>query len=143
LRDRAAPALSAAPDADPPASPGTLLIEVDDDGREPGAGDDAPPAPAVAVGPRDLAYIIYTSGSTGTPKGAMITHGNLWSYLSWAASAYGMDQGPGCPVHSPASFDLTVTSLLGPLAAGRRADLLEEAPGVEALAAALRGGPGY
>ncbi|WP_435021130.1 amino acid adenylation domain-containing protein [Tundrisphaera sp. TA3] len=100
-------------------------------------GDDDSP-PDVAVSPGHLAYIIYTSGSTGRPKGAMIAHKGLTNYLLWAAKAYRVAEGVGSPVHSSASFDLTVTSLLAPLVAGRRVDLLDEGLGVEQLAQALR-----
>ncbi|ORY48442.1 acetyl-CoA synthetase-like protein [Rhizoclosmatium globosum] len=31
--------------------------------------------------PEDVAVISYTSGTTGTPKGAMVTHGNIVSYI--------------------------------------------------------------
>ncbi len=37
----------------------------------------SPEAPAVAVGPDDLALLQYTGGTTGTPKGVMLTHRNL------------------------------------------------------------------
>ena len=86
-----------------------------------------------------LAYVIYTSGSTGTPKGVMISHAGLAHYLNWALDRYQVAGGEGSPVHSPLGFDLTVTSLLLPLLAGRTAHLLREEPGVESLAAALRG----
>ena len=86
----------------------------------------------------NLAYVIYTSGSTGKPKGAMITHRGLANYLAWAVRAYKVSEGRGSPVHSSISFDLTVTSLLAPLVAGRRVDLLDEDMGVEQLTEALR-----
>ena len=54
----------------------------------------------------NLAYVIYTSGSTGQPKGAMIRHGGLTNYLSWAVSAYDVASGQGSPLHSSLSFDL-------------------------------------
>lgn len=85
-----------------------------------------------------LAYVIYTSGSTGRPKGALITHRGVVNYLSWCVEAYGIRDGIGSPMHSSISFDLTVTSLWAPLAAGRAVYLLPEADGVEALALALR-----
>ncbi|HEX5705835.1 MAG TPA: non-ribosomal peptide synthetase, partial [Pyrinomonadaceae bacterium] len=72
------------------------------------------------------------------PKGVMVTHGGLVNYLSWCARAYDAGRGAGAPVHSSISFDLTVTSLLAPLASGGRTLLLPEEAGVESLAAALR-----
>jgi amino acid adenylation domain-containing protein len=35
------------------------------------------PAPAMTVGPEEVAFLIYTSGSTGRPKGVMQTHRNM------------------------------------------------------------------
>jgi len=66
----------------------------------------------------DLAYIIYTSGSTGTPKGAMITHGNLLNYVSWAENFYLQGNKFDFPLFSSLSFDLTVTSIFVPLVSG-------------------------
>ncbi|MEW5926223.1 MAG: amino acid adenylation domain-containing protein [Gemmatimonadota bacterium] len=88
--------------------------------------------------PCSLAYVIYTSGSTGRPKGVAVTHGGLGNYLRWAAEAYGLDGGEGAPVHSSLGFDLTVTSLLLPLVAGRRVVMVPDSLGVEALAEAVR-----
>lgn len=65
-----------------------------------------------------LAYVIYTSGSTGTPKGVAVTHGGLSNYLTWARDAYKLSQESVSLVHSPLSFDLTLTTLLAPLMAG-------------------------
>lgn len=95
--------------------------------------------PPSIVHPANLAYVIYTSGSTGLPKGVMVAHRGLANYLSWAARAYGVDRGEAAPVHSPVSFDLTVTSLFAPLLAGRTVVLLPEREGVQALGAALQG----
>ncbi|MFF2775694.1 amino acid adenylation domain-containing protein, partial [Streptomyces sp. NPDC058052] len=67
--------------------------------------------------PEDLVYVIYTSGSTGLPKGVAVEHRTVQSYLAFARAAY-----PGLAtealVHSPPSFDLTVTGIFGPLTAG-------------------------
>jgi amino acid adenylation domain-containing protein/non-ribosomal peptide synthase protein (TIGR01720 family) len=95
------------------------------------------------VWPEDCAYIIYTSGSTGTPKGVMVTNRGLSNYLAWSAAAYRVEEGSGAPVHTPISFDLTVTSLLTPLAGGRRVKLLPEGDGIERLSQALISGEQY
>jgi amino acid adenylation domain-containing protein len=95
------------------------------------------------VTPDDLAYVLYTSGSTGTPKGAMITHRGLTNYLLWAVAAYEVGEGAGAPVHSPLGFDLTVTSLLAPLLAGRCVELVPDEFGLDGLTQALRGTRGW
>ena len=92
------------------------------------------------AGPQNLAYVLYTSGSTGRPKGVMVEHGSLVNYLDWALEYYEVREGQGAPLHSPLSFDLTVTALFTPLLAGRPVHLLGEQPGVERLAAEMRGG---
>ena len=88
--------------------------------------------------PANLAYVMYTSGSTGKPKGAMILHGGLVNYLTWAIKAYGARAGGSVPVHSSISFDLTVTSLYPALLAGGQVELLPEDVGAQNLLAALR-----
>ncbi|MEP6703461.1 MAG: amino acid adenylation domain-containing protein, partial [Acidobacteriota bacterium] len=90
--------------------------------------------------PLNLVYIIYTSGSTGRPKGVMITHAGLVNYLSWCTKAYAVAEGSGSLVHSPLGFDLTVTSLLAPLACGQRVTLLSEEEGIDGLSTALSDG---
>jgi amino acid adenylation domain-containing protein len=90
--------------------------------------------------PENLAYVIYTSGSTGVPKGTLVPHRGLVNYLTWCRHAYSLDGGQGAPLHSPISFDLTVTSLFAPLVTGRSVWLLPESLGVEALSTALREG---
>jgi amino acid adenylation domain-containing protein len=74
--------------------------------------------PRAGVHRDQLAYVIYTSGSTGVPKGVAVTHGGLANYVSWAVEAYEVGAGGGMPLHSSVAFDLTVTSVLVPLAAG-------------------------
>ena len=90
-----------------------------------------------------LAYVIYTSGSTGKPKGVMIHHLGLVNYLSWASRFYRMWEGRGTLVHSPIGFDLTITTLFGPLIVGQRVVLLPEGIGLDELAGALRSGRDY
>ncbi|HLN64362.1 MAG TPA: amino acid adenylation domain-containing protein [Symbiobacteriaceae bacterium] len=99
--------------------------------------------PECLAGPDNLAYIIYTSGSTGRPKGVMIHHRGLVNYLTWAVAAYEIERGTGAPVQSSVAFDLTVTSLLGSLVAGRCALLLPEREGVELLGQALKVTSGF
>lgn len=67
--------------------------------------------------PQNLAYLIYTSGSTGRPKGVMVSHAGLTNYLMWAANYYKLSSSRA-PWHTSASFDLSVTSLWGPLVSG-------------------------
>jgi amino acid adenylation domain-containing protein len=95
------------------------------------------------LSPDNLAYVIYTSGSTGKPKGVMLRHGSLANYLLWAIDYYPLKAGFGAPVHSPLSFDLTVTSLFAPLLAGGCVHLLSTENEIEALVSALSGSPGY
>ena len=84
----------------------------------------------------DLAYVIYTSGSTGKPKGVMIPHGALANYVCWAIRAYEVGPGIVSPVLSSLAFDLTVTSLLVPLAGGATVELITEGQELGALASA-------
>ena len=69
------------------------------------------------LGPSSPAYVIYTSGSTGRPKGVVIEHRSLVNYLAAVAGGY-PGAGRGALLHSPVSFDLTVTALFGPLVSG-------------------------
>lgn len=94
--------------------------------------------PNLVINDRNLVYLIYTSGSTGRPKGVMIEHRSLTNYLGWCTNAYSLADGCGSPVHTPLGFDLTVTSLLAPLLAGKRVIFLPEEKGVTALADSLR-----
>lgn len=94
--------------------------------------------PRSGATPQNLAYVIYTSGSTGRPKGVEIPHQGVVNYLFWCTRSYPVAEGGGAPVHSSLSFDLTVTSLLAPLIAGRPVYLLPEEQGIEALSSFLQ-----
>ncbi|MDT8916006.1 non-ribosomal peptide synthetase [Amycolatopsis sp. PS_44_ISF1] len=63
------------------------------------------------------AYAIFTSGSTGQPKGVIVEHSSVAVYLTWCHETYGSVTGEAL-LHSPLSFDLTVTGFLGPLTSG-------------------------
>ncbi|MCX4771938.1 non-ribosomal peptide synthase/polyketide synthase [Streptomyces sp. NBC_01260] len=95
-------------------------------------------APELALHRDELAYVMYTSGSTGVSKGVAVTHGGLANYVTWAAQAYGMEEGGGgAALHSSLAFDLTVTSVLVPLVSGS-AVVVSEAGGAEGLAELVR-----
>lgn len=70
--------------------------------------------------PEDLAYLLYTSGSTGKPKGCAISTGSLANYVQWADRHYFGERPIGnFALHTPLSFDLTVTSIFCPLTRGQ------------------------
>ncbi|MFD1147579.1 amino acid adenylation domain-containing protein, partial [Saccharothrix hoggarensis] len=87
--------------------------------------------------PGHPAYVIYTSGSTGRPKGVVVEHRSVADYLGWTAAAYPSATGAAV-LHSPVSFDLTVTALYTPLVVGGCVHVaaLEESAGTSAALAA-------
>jgi non-ribosomal peptide synthetase component F len=102
----------------------------------------APAGPLRFPAGGQLAYVIFTSGSTGAPKGVAVTHRGLANYVTWAAAAYRVGGGPGAPLHGSLAFDLTVTSVLVPLAAGATVVISAEG-GPQGLAGLLRQGWGF
>ncbi len=64
---------------------------------------EAPPAPAAAVEPDDVAVQMYTSGSTGRPKGVLLSHGgqlfSIGQYLG--GGVLPMDSGERLIVSAP------------------------------------------
>ncbi|WP_218943668.1 non-ribosomal peptide synthetase [Exilibacterium tricleocarpae] len=83
-----------------------------------------PAVEAVGLNSGHLAYVIYTSGSTGHPKGVEVVHSGVVNYLHHTTKNY-FPTAAGAVVNTALSFDATVTSLLGPLAAGKYVRLLE------------------
>ncbi|MGC4904013.1 amino acid adenylation domain-containing protein, partial [Micromonospora echinospora] len=78
--------------------------------------------------PDHPAYVIYTSGSTGRPKGVVVSHRSLGGYVSRSVGQYGWAAGGVSWLHTPVSFDMTVTALYTSLACGGRVvlgDLVE------------------
>ncbi|GAB3085007.1 non-ribosomal peptide synthetase [Micromonospora schwarzwaldensis] len=113
----AAPALVVATADTAALVPGDTLVLDGEVGADQ-AGDDLTDADRVApLRPDHPAYVLYTSGSTGRPKGVVVEHRALTAYLAWARATYPGLAGTAL-LHSPVSFDLTVTGLLGTLTAG-------------------------
>ncbi|PWR04919.1 non-ribosomal peptide synthetase [Micromonospora acroterricola] len=88
--------------------------------------------------PEHPAYLLYTSGSTGRPKGVLVEHRAVNAYLAWARDTYPGLAGTAL-LHSPVSFDLTVTGLLGPLTTGGAVRLA----GIDTPAARAGGPPTF
>ncbi len=84
----------------------------------------------------DAAAILHTSGSTGDPKGAVITHGNLTVFVSWALSAFDLKADDRLLSHAPLQFDLSFFDLFAALAAS--AAVVLATPADTASAARMR-----
>jgi len=74
----------------------------------------------------DLAAILYTSGSTGTPKGVMLSHGNISTFVAWAAETFGLRQEDRFTSHAPFHFDLSTFDLFAAFNAGGTVCLLDD-----------------
>ncbi|PTA47253.1 non-ribosomal peptide synthetase [Micromonospora sp. RP3T] len=113
----AAPALVVATADTAALVPGDALVLDGEIGADQ-PGDDLTDTDRVAaLRPDHPAYVLYTSGSTGRPKGVVVEHRAVTAYLAWARATYPGLAGTAL-LHSPVSFDLTVTGLLGTLTAG-------------------------
>lgn len=75
--------------------------------------------------PRDTVYVIFTSGTSGEPKGVVVPEPAVAAYLGWSMREYDCTRGWGAPLFTSLGFDLTITSLLGPLLNGRRVEVLD------------------
>lgn len=66
----------------------------------------------------DIAYILYTSGSTGRPKGVMISHGNVKSYIDWAARKFNVNDWDKILGTAPFHFDMSTFDIFCALKTG-------------------------
>lgn len=119
-----------------PGLPLDSVVIVDDLGAE---HCGPPDRPRRRPHPDHLAYVMFTSGSTGRPKGVMVTHAGLTNYVDWSVRAYGLSIGSASILHTSLSYDLALTEVLSPLAAGGEVEVLAEGVGIEHLRSALAG----
>ncbi|MER6915625.1 amino acid adenylation domain-containing protein [Streptomyces sp. NPDC000594] len=77
-------------------------------------------APAVALGPRDTAYVIHTSGSTGRPKGVVIEHRNVLRLLDTTEDDFGFGPDDVWTLFHSYAFDFSVWEIFGALLYGGR-----------------------
>ena len=77
-------------------------------------------APRALATPESIAYVIYTSGSTGRPKGVLNTHRAIANRLLWMQAEGGVRATDVVLQKTPASFDVSVPELFGPLITGAR-----------------------
>ena len=66
----------------------------------------------------DVCYAIFTSGSTGTPKGVRVPHRSVVNLLSSLRQAPAMTDRSRVLAVTTLSFDIAVSELIAPLAAG-------------------------
>ncbi|HEY0022709.1 MAG TPA: non-ribosomal peptide synthase/polyketide synthase [Longimicrobium sp.] len=75
-------------------------------------------APAVTVGPDDLAYVAFTSGTTGTPKAIAGTHRPLAHFFGWYAKEFGIGAADRVSLLSGLAHDPLLRDVFAPLAVG-------------------------
>ncbi|MET7383116.1 amino acid adenylation domain-containing protein [Streptomyces sp. NPDC005526] len=130
-----------------PAGPAPLLLDTPETVRDLAARDGADLTDAdraAPLSPAHPAYVIYTSGSTGRPKGVVVEHRSVTDYLSWTAAEYPSAAGSAL-LHSPVTFDLTVTALYTPLVTGGQVRLgaLDDAPAPGTAVTFLKATPSH
>ncbi|HEX2573275.1 MAG TPA: amino acid adenylation domain-containing protein [Polyangia bacterium] len=108
VQERTRPAL--------PDVPGTVLSLDGDDER---IGRASAPTWSRAAAD-DAAYVLFTSGSTGTPKGVVIPHRGITNHVLWMQSTFPLSEQDRVLHFTPATFDVSIWELLGPLAVGAR-----------------------
>ncbi|MFE4462579.1 amino acid adenylation domain-containing protein, partial [Nocardia tengchongensis] len=70
--------------------------------------------------PAHTAYVIFTSGSTGRPKGVAVPHAAAVNQIRWITGEYGLGRDDVVLFKTPATFDVSVWELFGPLTTGGR-----------------------
>jgi natural product biosynthesis luciferase-like monooxygenase protein/amino acid adenylation domain-containing protein len=83
--------------------------------------------------PSRAACVYYTSGSTGAPKGVVETHGGVANYLAFVVREYAVGPKDVVLQLAPLSFDASVRDIIGPLVAGARLVMLDEADAKDPL----------
>ncbi|WP_288048880.1 non-ribosomal peptide synthetase [Nocardia sp.] len=84
---------------------------------------DAPVTDAERIAPllaQHPAYVIFTSGSTGRPKGVALPHSAVVNQIRWITGQYGIGADDVVLFKTPATFDVSVWELFGPLSTGGR-----------------------
>ena len=76
------------------------------------------PAPAVTVGPDDLACLSFTSGSTGQPKAVLGRHGPLSHFMPWIQRRFGLTAHDRFSMLSGLSHDPLQRDIFTPLCTG-------------------------
>ncbi|QLY31768.1 amino acid adenylation domain-containing protein [Nocardia huaxiensis] len=102
-------------------APGHTVLVVDE--LELSGFDPAPLTDAERRAPlhgSNTAYVIFTSGSTGRPKGVAVPHNAVVNQIRWITSEYALDAQDVVLFKTPATFDVSVWELFGPLAVGGR-----------------------
>ena len=57
---------------------------------------------------KDIAYILFTSGSTGMPKGVSISNHAAFSFISWCAKMFQLNETDKTLSIAPFNFDLSI-----------------------------------